>query len=334
MDRKELPPFFKEFTSMDENILGVGQGHKWVRGENTGEKAVVVLVRKKHEKANLERKQIIPKTIDGIVTDVIEVGDLRFLSERTSMLRPAQPGISIGHYKISAGTFGAVVKDRNTGEELILSNNHVLANLSDGTDDRAKIGDPILQPGIFDGGANDKAILANLCRYVPLYRELAPSRCPIARYFEGCLNTCIRYIKPHYRIQVLRSSEKINLVDCALAKPVEPNGVQAEILEIGSIAGIKEPHLIMPIKKSGRSTGLTHSMILAIDVTVKVFMTNREYGIFSDQIIAGPMSMPGDSGSLVLTDDNYVIGLLFAGSEQATIINRIQNVLDALNITL
>lgn len=334
MNRKELPPFFNEFTSMDDNILGVGKGHKWVRGENTGEKAVVVLVRKKHGKSNLERKEIIPPKVDGMVTDVIEVGDLRLLSERTSMLRPAQPGISIGHYKISAGTFGAVVKDRNTGEVLILSNNHVLANLTDGNDERAKIGDPILQPGIFDGGAKDKAIIANLSRYVPLYRELAPSQCLIARYFEGCLNTCIQYLKPHYRVQVLRSSEKVNLVDCAVAKPVEANIIQNEILEIGLVAGIKEPELIMPVKKSGRSTGLTHSMVLAVDVTVKVFMTNREYGIFSDQIIAGPMSMPGDSGSLVLTDDNYVIGLLFAGSEQATIINRIQNVLDTLNIML
>lgn len=334
MYRRDLPPYFDEFISLDDNILGVGQGHKWVRGENTGEKAIIVLVRKKHGKASLQRSQIVPQKVDGVVTDVIEVGDLRFLNERTSMLRPAQPGISIGHYRISAGTFGAVVKDRDTGELLILSNNHVLANLTDGNDERAKIGDLILQPGIFDGGDKDKAYIANLCRYVPLYRELAPSYCPIARYFERCLNTCIKYLKPHYQVQVLRANERVNLVDCAVAKPLEPNLVQQDIMEIGSIAGIKEPELIMPVKKSGRSTGLTHSIIMAVDVTVKVFMSSREYGIFSDQIIAGPMSMPGDSGSLVLTDDNYVVGLLFAGSEQATIINRIHNVLDALNIVL
>ena len=45
------------------------------------------------------------------------------------------------------------------------------------------------------------------------------------------------------------------------------------------------------------------------------------------------MSMPGDSGSLVLTEDNFAVGLLFAGSEQATMLNNIEYVLDRLNIT-
>lgn len=63
-------------------------------------------------------------------------------------------------------------------------------------------------------------------------------------------------------------------------------------------------------------------------------MTNQEYGLFTDQILAGPMSMPGDSGSLILTSDNYAVGLLFAGSEQATLFNRINHVLDKLNIDI
>ena len=335
MYKKDLPPLFKEFTALDENILGVGQGNKWIRGQNTSEKAIIVLVRKKLRKDNLQRGQIIPRRADGIVTDVIEVGDLRLHNNtRTSKLRPAQPGISLGHYKISAGTFGAVVKDRKTGEALLLSNNHVLANLTDGNDERSKIGDPILQPGVFDGGDKEKDVIATLHRYIPLYRELAKPKCPIARYFEKCLNTGLHYWRPHYHIQVLREDDKVNIVDCAVAKPLDINSLQSSILELGEIAGVSEAYPIMPVKKSGRSTGVTQSIILAVDVSVKVFMSNREYGIFADQIIAGPMSMPGDSGSLVLSEDNQAIGLLFGGSEQATIINKMQNVLDALDITL
>jgi hypothetical protein len=334
MQKRDVSSFFRELTSMDDNILGVGHGNKRVRGEDTGEKALVVLVRKKHDKANLQRSQIIPKRMDGFPTDVLEVGDIRFFSDRVSCIRPAQPGVSIGHYKISAGTFGAVVKDRNTGEILILSNNHVLANLTDGTDGRSQVGDPILQPGVFDGGDKELGIIAQLERYVPLYRELAAPRCPIARYFEYFTNTCIHCFKPQYQIQVLRANEKVNLVDCAVAKPVDAAQIISEILEVGSVAGVKEAQVAMPVKKSGRSTGLTYSVIMAVDVTVKVFMTNREYGVFADQIIAGPMSMPGDSGSIILSDDNYAVGLLFAGSEYATIFNRIDHVLDALNIAL
>lgn len=334
MRGRNLSPFFKEFSDLDDNIIGIGHGNKWVRGKNTGEKAVIVLVRKKQKKDALRRSQIIPKRVDGITTDIIEVGDLRLLNDRISVLRPAQPGISIGHYQISAGTFGAVVKDRNTGDPLILSNNHVLANLTDGNDGRAELGDIILQPGVFDGGDKEKAVIGNLVRYIPLYRQFAPSQCIFARYFERYFNRCIGYFKPQYRIQVLRTNEKVNLVDCAVAKPLNPNLIQPDILEVGTIAGIKEPELAMPVKKSGRSTGLTYSIVIATDVTVKVFMTNREYGIFSDQVIAGPMSMPGDSGSLILSEDNYAVGLLFAGSEYATIFNRIDNVLAALDVMI
>ena len=44
------------------------------------------------------------------------------------------------------------------------------------------------------------------------------------------------------------------------------------------------------------------------------------------------MSDPGDSGSLGITDDNKVVGLLFAGSSNATVYNDITNVCKLLNI--
>lgn len=47
--------------------------------------------------------------------------------ERTERWRPAPMGVSIGHYKGSAGTAGCLVKDEKTGEILILSNAHVSA---------------------------------------------------------------------------------------------------------------------------------------------------------------------------------------------------------------
>jgi len=46
------------------------------------------------------------------------------------------------------------------------------------------------------------------------------------------------------------------------------------------------------------------------------------------------MSQPGDSGSAVLDMDRQVVGLLFAGSDAATVINPIDEVFSALNIEL
>jgi len=330
--KRGIPPLFQELSEND-NIIGIGEGHKWIRGENTGQKATVVLVRKKLGKDNLLRGSIIPQRLNNRPTDVIEVGDIRLYNDRTGMMRPARPGISIGHYKVSAGTLGAIVKDRLTGETLILSNNHVLANSSDGTDDRAAAGDIILQPGSIDGSSDPaEATIGYLERFIPLNRRVAASQCPIAKLFETTLNKCIAIFRPNYQIKVLRENDAVNVVDCAVARPVSEAVVTDEILGLGKVAGIKEPEIGMEIKKSGRSSGITSSFILATDVTVRVDVGNKEYGIFTDQILAGPMSVPGDSGSLILTEDNHAVGLLFAGSEKVTMLNRIDHVFDALNI--
>jgi len=337
MNRRNVQLLFHELCSLD-NVVGLGHGNKWVRGENTQQEAIIVLVKKKISKSELKRNIIVPKKIDGIITDVIEVGDISFYNEHKNehkkLLRPAQPGISIGHYKVSAGTFGAVVRDRSTGDLLILSNNHVLANLTDGADGRSDIGDSILQPGTFDNGDKEKDVIGKLARFVPLYRETNPPQCKYAKMFENIVNKIIGIMKPHYRIQVLRQNELVNLVDCAVAAPVNSDIIKADILGVGPPVGIKEPKVGMKVKKSGRSSGVTYSIVLATNVSIKIKVNQQETAVFTDQVLAGPMSMPGDSGSLILSEDNYAIGLLFAGSEQATMFNRIDNVFDALNVTL
>ena len=66
---------------------------------------------------------------------------------------------------------------------------------------------------------------------------------------------------------------------------------------------------------------------------------NVQYGqdqiaIFTDQFMAGAMSKGGDSGSAVLDDSNRLVGLLFAGSDTTTVINRIENVFSALGVSV
>jgi len=46
------------------------------------------------------------------------------------------------------------------------------------------------------------------------------------------------------------------------------------------------------------------------------------------------MSQGGDSGSAILNQENQIIGLLFAGSDSITVINRIQDVFESLQVTL
>jgi len=89
----------------------------------------------------------------------------------------------------------------------------------------------------------------------------------------------------------------------------------------------------MAIKKSGRTTSLTTGEIQQVNVTSTVQYGENQTAVFTDQLLAGAMSQGGDSGSAVLDSNNRLIGLLFAGSESSTIINRIENVFSALGVS-
>ncbi|AGB40105.1 hypothetical protein Halha_0085 [Halobacteroides halobius DSM 5150] len=330
---KQIIENYKQQIFSLDNVIGVGEGYKEVNGKQTSEECIVVLVEEKLTPDELSGNHIVPESLDEQKTDVIEIGKVELLGNnseiRTTKLRPAQPGISIGHYKITAGTFGAVVTDNNTGEKLILSNNHVLANITNGQDGRAQIGDPILQPGSYDGGEKGEDTIAYLERFVPIYDKQPPS-CPLMSGFRQVLNGVNKLLNSSKQVRTMNVENK---VDCALAKPKEAKVVDSKILDIGTVKGVTEPKVGMAVKKSGRTTGLTESEIKAVNATLEVQLSASRSAIFTDQIVTKPFSKPGDSGSLVLNKQNQAVGLLFAGSDKSTICNKITNVLDALEVS-
>jgi hypothetical protein len=212
---------------------------------------------------------------------------------------------------------------------LILSNNHVLANSNE-----ASPGDPILQPGPYDGGKYSDDHIADLQEFVPISFDEQPSQCSLTRSLASLFNGIARIFGSVDRLKAVRIRAKENKVDAAIARPLNDQDVQAEILEIGTIMGLAQGELGVAIKKSGRTTGLTTGEILQVDVTVSVQYGQGRIARFSDQLLAGAMSQGGDSGSAVLDNSNNLVGLLFAGSDNSTIINRIENVFSALGLSL
>jgi len=309
------------------NVIATGIGYKISQGKQTDELSIVCSVDKKQAKQSLAAKELVPERIQEVPTDVNVTGIIRALQAPTGRFRPAPGGVSIGHVNITAGTLGCLVK--RDGGVFILSNNHVLANSND-----ASPGDPILQPGPYDGGRDPQDVIAELTEYVPIEFEGGQSTCPIGGSAAGVLNLLAALTGSSTRLRPTRITAQPNLVDCAIARPLEPGDVKDEILNIGAIAGIAEGSLGMNVKKSGRTTGLTTGTIQQIDVTSRVSYGADKVALFEDQLLAGPMSQGGDSGSAVLDDSNNLIGLLFAGSDTTTIFNRIQNVFTALHLTL
>jgi len=248
---------------------------------------------------------IFPRHIEGVRVEVVKTGPIKALSlmnvpwflpqkamslNRTLRYRPVPGGVSVGHPLITAGSTGTVLPIGGT--KYILSNNHVLAAASTDMNPRARIGDPIYQPGVYDGGTESDTI-GTLAWYYPMLEA------------------------------------GVNLIDAALLLPADPSLLSEDILDIGPYTGLVTAKLEETVQKSGRTTAVTQAGVLDVDATVKVSYGAFEL-TFTNQIITDYMADGGDSGSALLNMDKKLVGLLFAGSNYVTVHNHIGNVMAAI----
>lgn len=301
------------------NVVGVGIANKMKKGQDTGELGLAVFVTQKEDPPR--REDVVPPTVQNFKTDVVETGPIFASIELMQQVqptvelreqpvnvgvqalrarvRPVEGGYSVGHHRITAGTYATAVTDAMPFPGIpqrfyVLSNNHVLANSND-----ANIGDPILQPGPFDGGAMPADVIARLSRYVPIN-------------FAG---------QPNY-------------VDAAIAEG-NFDTLDRQIYWIGYVRGAVAPAVGMLVQKTGRTTNYTTGRITAINATVNVNYGGGKVARFERQILTTAMSAGGDSGSLVLEyDSNKAVGLLFAGSATVTVLNDIRYVQQQLGIRI
>jgi hypothetical protein len=319
-------PLFSQIATIlgCDCINGFGITLKRVEGKKTDQPAIVFYVNRKLSLRSLPVQNRIPAQInipweystDGVLEIVTDVQAVHFQAfEFGTSQRPCPGGYSIGHIDITAGTLGCLVKDKlNPDVPVILSNNHVLANTN-----QAVIGDPIVQPGPYDGGADPADQIATLTRFYPIH-------------FEEGVN---------------------NLIDAAIATPLEPwsDYVVHAIQDIGdgiptTTRDIGVDDLGQFVRKSGRTTGHTTGYVDAVMVTVQVKYGLSEKTTFVDQIVIQnvlaeeDIAAGGDSGSAVLDAESNLIGLLFAGSERneaagepaTAVVNPIRHVFNLLDL--
>lgn len=321
------------------NVVATGVGFKVTGGKRIDTPSIICSVHKRVPASSLSQKDLVPTELNGVPTDVVETGPIRAFQSPTDRFRPAPGGVSVGHRDITAGTLGCWV--HRNGRWVMLSNNHVLANSNN-----AEIGDPILQPGPFDSGRLPDDQIAVLENFVPIRfpgnsdggadgnGSGDSGGCAIAGAVTAFLNGIAVMLGSNTRVKSYSTLQVDNIVDAAVARPLKEEDVQPTILNLGSIAGTASAQLGTPVKKSGRTTGFTQGEIIQVDVTADVQYGANLVARFTDQLMAGAMSQGGDSGSAVLDDQNRLVGLLFAGSDQTTIINRIEHVFDSLNLSL
>lgn len=306
-----------------EGVIAIGSGIKIIDGKPTDIPCITISVERKLIPTEIKKKDLIPTAIDSILTDVVESKIIKAL--HTQRHRPVLGGVSGGHRDVT-GTLGGPA---NKGTETyILSNNHVLA-----LSNEAEIGDPIIQPGSHDGGEYPRDHIADLAAFVPINMGGVTSDCPFGNFLKVLFNGLFELVGSHTRFRAIRVQEGNNLVDAAIAKPLNLDLVSREIFKIGEIKGIVNAKVGLEIQGSSRTSGLREGTVDQVDAIVKVQYGGGKVAIFEDQLISNTMQAKGgDSGTYVISNQGYLTGLLFAGSENTLVANRIQNVIAELNL--
>ena len=299
---------FAARPSPSQNVVGIGIGHKFKNGKATGSHSIRFYVERKLPDRAIPKEFMLPARIGKVPTDVIETGAFRAFAAahpEQARHRPAHPGSSVGFQftgakagYVMAGTFGALVQSNS--KLCILSNNHVLAN-----ENQLPSGSPIFQPGLLDKNSPQNDQIATLTKFVAI------------------------------------TAGGSNKVDCAIAEVLKQNLVSPVIMaKVGKLASGQPVSAAegMSVHKTGRTTGYTQGVIRDISADVKI---TYDVGLvtFTDQMlidgVGGAFSAAGDSGSLIVDrKSKQPVALLFAGSPSQTIANHIDDVLQALGVSI
>ncbi len=274
------------------NVTGVGLGGRRRHGQPTGEVVLKVFVRRKRPSGELRPDELIPAFIEGLPTDVCELGPPVPMAHPPGAKAPAsmemdetptmplQGGMSIAmDAHTNGGTLGCFLRDRNDSTAVYgLTNYHVAAkDLKLSRSWRALR--PIQPPpsnlherfATAEGGGSDA------------YRDAALLR----------LDAGVKWLPSIKEIGFIRGAHQVTVAEAA------PLNYQ--------------------VRKRGARTKITGGIVEAVSVvidfqprTAMVIRPNPD-PVFADQQVV--FSYFGDSGSVVVNDSNEVVALLFASEE-------------------
>jgi hypothetical protein len=237
----------------------------------------------------------VPDAIEGVPTRVVVSGKVVPYAKPGGGGGTLQMGTSTGNDLECASGTLGCVVVKG-GTDYFLSNNHVFAR-----ENNASTGERIDAPGRYDAHP--------VCSQTPQIATLS-------------------------QFQTISFSGN-NTVDCAIARPI--SGLKYTTSE-GTYAPVSTtvaPSVGLAVKKTGRTSKLTHATIQAINVTIQVQYSGG-VATFVNQIqTPGNFIRSGDSGSLMVTETgNNPVGLCFAGGSGASFANPIEPVLQALGVTV
>jgi hypothetical protein len=305
-----------------KNVIGYSKKfRKRIRdGKKEDEEVIRIYVSVKMELTDLDQRDLIPKEIDGVPTDVVEIGEIKTLNlhplAHVTRVRPLVAGVSIGNWAITAGTLGWFFRD-GRGREMLGSNAHVFADnpLKPYSSEKR-----IVQPGRYDQGSVPDDIVGMYYWHQPL----SGSECALSNAIIDLLNGASALLDRKTRF-ILTLAEKAK-IDFAV---VEPNtDYELKLFTADECEGFiglgfagsnqasffcKAQHIrdvgwtpinktIMPVSmgetihKIGRTTEYTSGQVVDDSAYGRVNYGGSNYVEFDDIILTTSMLEGGDSG--------------------------------------
>jgi hypothetical protein len=275
---KQIKQANRDKLFANPDVVSVGIGYRKKKGNLTDEVCIVVGVRRKLPKKQLDASRIIPSELTyyspeqakeiAACVDVQEKGMpsnyacSACTTDLESRVRPVPGGFSISGDE--GGTLGGWVWDNVTGQVVLLSNEHVLGDTG-GTD--------VLQPSFTDGGV-------------------------AADHFADVL--------------------RAGTLDAAIAVPIDVDDIEYNIECVGpAVYETAEPTLGMVVEKTGQTTAHTCGTVPQIAIDVGHYGSRNDFEVYTDTD-GVRFAYYGDSGSLVVEQNDgaawkRVIGLLWGG---------------------
>jgi hypothetical protein len=337
-------------------VVGVGYGYKQRAGVTTQELSLRVYVRAKRPRSSLADHELVPATVNGLATDVIELRPARLLAcESTSAVSPLVGGITVTNLKtvtssgvtgVGLGTLGCLCTLNDVGGRDrigLLSNHHVLASGG------AAVGDTVYNPQLTPAGggnfsldpANQNPVgelrdLGLMGQYSFTYPGAGEAQ---GSYFLDCASA---------KVSTNYSSWCHTNIGTTFDKRIRDLAVGGSDVVAG-VARITEddlqPGSDYVVVKVGRATGKTTGKVVdtqspfaladpAVTGTGIILVENTGPNCGSPTVFADH----GDSGSVVVNSDRKIIGLLFGGATDASpttgFVSHIHPVLDKLRMTV
>lgn len=274
---KEIYEKYKDMLRKYEGVAGTSYNG-----------SIIVYVKEDTVKA----RSFIPRTLEGVPVKVVRSGQPTVLSvpvvraiynNRVKRIRPLVGGISVGHPEVTAGTLtGFLERD---GEIIGHANSHVGCPQW-GDTQLGDVGDPVYQPGVYDGGSEEDEI-----------GEVIGVE-SIETYKSNRLDSMIFSIKEE---------------------------IQKMIMEVGRYFHTVEPYRGMAVKKSGARSGVNYSKVIDVNATFEVSAW-EDVTFENVVVLSPACAIPGDSGAWVGDDNDRTSLVIFAGSPYVTLAMRASDI--------